>query len=106
MINEFDTPELRAENFNAHQEAIEKLSIVHIIDAVDYINELATFIPQNNEVLDYLEDIVMPLVDIIDECRTDKECPHCGCYVFKSDLPQYDYVCAECKENVYECEVI
>lgn len=105
MINEFDTPELRAGNFKAYQEAIEKLTIVHIIDAVDYINELSTFIPQNNEVLDYLEDIVKPLVDVIDECRTDKECPHCGCYLFKSDLPQYDYVCAECDENFYECEV-
>ena len=105
MINEFDTPKLRTENFKAHQEAIEKLSIVHIIDAVDYINELSTFIPQNNEVLDYLEDIVRPLVDVIDECRTDKECPHCGCYVFKSDFPQYDYVCAECNENLYESEV-
>ena len=105
MINEFDKPKLRTENFNAHQKAIEELSIVHLIDAVDYINELSTFIPQNNEVLDYLEDIVMPLVDVIDKCRTDKECPHCGCYVFKSDLPQYDYVCAECKENLYESEV-
>ena len=105
MINEFDTPELRTENFKDYREAMGNLSIVDIIKAVDYINELGTFIPQNNEVLDYFEDIVRPLVDVIDKCRTDKECPHCGCYLFKSDLPQYDYVCAECDENFYECEV-
>ncbi len=62
-------------------------------------------IPSDNEVFDYLEDVVEPLVNVINECRTDKECPHCGCYVFKSDLPQYNYVCAECDENFDECEV-
>ena len=37
--------------------------------------------------------------------NTDKECPRCGCFLLESDLPQYDYVCMECDENFYECEV-
>lgn len=96
---------LRVNNFEAHHQAIESLSIVDIVRAVDYINELSTFIHPNNEVLDYLEDIVEPFVEVQDELRTAAECPHCGCYLFKSDLPQYEYVCAECDENFYECEV-
>ena len=99
MINEYDTKELRSSNFEAHQKAIESLSIVDIVRIGDYVNELSTFIPSNNEVLDYLGWIVEPFVKIMDELRTDKECPRCGCYLFKSDLPQYEYVCAECDQN-------
>ena len=104
-INEFDTPQDRTKNFEDCQNTIKDLSITDIVKAVDYINELSSFIPSNNEVLDYLSDIVEPIVKVIDKCRTDKECPHCGCYLFKSDLPQYAYVCAECDENFDECEV-
>lgn len=91
-------------NFKECQEAMKKLSIVDVVKAVDYINELSQFIPCENEVLDYMDDITEPLMDIIEECRTDKECPHCGCFLFKSDLPQYDYVCVECDENFYSVE--
>ncbi|MEE1301185.1 MAG: hypothetical protein UHD64_00255 [Bacteroidales bacterium] len=105
MINEYDTKGLRVNNFESHHKAIESLSIVDIVRIVDYVNELSTFIPSENEVLDYLEDIVEPFGNITNELRTEAECPHCGCYLFKSDLPQYDYVCAECDENFYECEV-
>lgn len=96
---------LSVNNFEAHHKVMESLSIVDIVRIVDYVNELSTFISPDNEVLDYLEDVVEPFAEIEDELRTEKECPHCGCYVFKSDLPQYDYVCAECDENFYECEV-
>ena len=99
MINEFDTKGLRSNNFEAHHKAIESLSIVDIVRIVDYVNELSTFIPSDNEVLDYLGWIVEPFVRIIDELRTEEECPRCGCYLFKSDLPQYEYVCAECDRN-------
>jgi DNA-directed RNA polymerase subunit RPC12/RpoP len=67
---------------------------------VSYVNELSALIPrEDNEVLDYLEDILQPFTHIEDELRTEVECPHCGCYLFKSDLPRYEYVCAECDEN-------
>ena len=104
-INEFDTQQDRTKEFEECSNAMRNLSITNIIKAVDYINELSTFIPSNNEVLDYLKDVVEPLIDVINECRTDKECPNCGCYLFKSDLPQYHYVCAECDENFDEGEV-
>lgn len=42
---------------------------------------------------------------LIDMLITEKRCPHCGRPLFLSDLEQYDYVCSECDENFYECEV-
>ena len=92
-------------NFKECQITMQNLSIVDIVRAVDYIAELSDFIPDNNEVLDYASEITQPLMSVIEKCRTDRECPHCGCFLFKSDLPQYEYVCAECDENFYECEV-
>lgn len=92
-------------NYKECKGSMRFLSIVDVVRAVDYIEELGQFIPSNNEVLDYMNGITKPFMDVINECRTDKECPRCGCYLFKSDAPQYDYVCAECDENFYECEV-
>lgn len=105
MVNEYDTKGLRSNNFEAHHKAIESLSIVDIVRIVDYVNELCELIPFDNEVLDYRQWILEPFAKITDELRTEEECPKCGCYLFKSDLPQYEYVCAECDENFYECEV-
>lgn len=96
---------LSVNNFEEHHKAIESLSVVDVVRIVDYVNELSSFVPCGEEVLDYLEDVVEPFGKITNELRTDKECPRCGCYLFKSDLPQYDYVCAECDENFYESEV-
>ena len=39
------------------------------------------------------------------ECKTNVKCHKCGSYLYLSDLPQYDYVCYECDENFFECEV-
>ena len=102
--NEFEAEQ--AENYSKHQRALSNLSITDIVKASDYINELATFIPTNNEVLDYLEDIQKPLLEVIRKLQTKKECPRCGCTLYLSDLPQYDYVCPECDENFDEFEVI
>lgn len=45
------------------------------------------------------------LDDVIMACTTGAICPKCGGNLFLSDLPQYDYVCFNCDENFYECEV-
>ena len=95
----------QTENYQKEQFIISGLSITDIIKASDYINELASFIPANNEVLDYLEDIQKPLVDVIEKCKTNKECPRCGCSLYLSDLPQYKYICSECDENFFDIEV-
>lgn len=98
-VNEFDKSGIRTKEFEEHQEAISELSIVNIMKAVDYINELSMYILKGNDVLNYLNDVVEPLCKVIDKCRTDEVCPKCGCTLFKSDLPQYEYVCGECDEN-------
>lgn len=97
--------EYNTENFQKHQEAISGLSVVDITRAVAYINELAELVPQNNEALDYLDCVVEPFVKVQNTLRTDRECPKCGCYLFLSDVPGYEYVCPECDENFFECEV-
>ena len=43
--------------------------------------------------------------DVIKKITTQKKCPKCGRTLYLSDLPQYEYVCTECDENFYECEV-
>ncbi len=44
-------------------------------------------------------------VDVIEKITTEKKCPKCRRILYLSDLPQCDYVCTECDENFYECEV-
>lgn len=94
-----------ADNFKKQFKAIQNLSIVEIVKASDYINLLATFVPENNEVLDNLSDIQEPLLKVIEKCKTDKECPRCRGTLYLSDVPQYEYVCPECDENFFECEI-
>jgi hypothetical protein len=48
--------------------------------------------------MEYLEDIIGKL-------KTEKTCPRCKNPLYCSDVQEYDYVCAECDENFYECEV-
>lgn len=93
------------DNFKKHQEVISGLSVADIVKVVDYVNELAGFIPQDNEVLDCLDDTVKPFVQVRNTLRADKECPKCRGHLFLSDVPGYEYVCPECDENFFECEV-
>ena len=51
------------------------------------------------------DELVIIVHNIVKELLTDKRCPHCDAPLYLSDLPQYDYVCIECEENFYECEV-
>jgi acetyl-CoA carboxylase beta subunit len=38
--------------------------------------------------------------------ETDKVCPKCNNILYDTDVEGYEYVCLECDENFYECEVI
>ena len=104
MINEFDTKELRTKNFKEHQEAMHDLSVTSIVKVLDFIGELKDLFPDTMQEFD-IDEIVMPLKMVATKCKTNKKCLHCQSTLFKSDLPQYDYVCVECDENFYECEV-
>lgn len=37
--------------------------------------------------------------------KTDKKCPKCGKILYLSDLPQYDYMCSDCRENYFKGEI-
>ena len=92
------------DNYAEHQKAINNLSVTDLIETVDYIKLLSIFIPKNNEVLDNLNDIVEPFEKVIKRLKTNITCPYCGKELFKSDLPDYDYVCENCNENFYTTE--
>ena len=38
--------------------------------------------------------------------NVQKKCPKCGNLLHPSDVVGYEYVCHQCDENFYECEVI
>jgi hypothetical protein len=105
MINKFDTPKLMTESFWECKERVGRLGITNLVKAYDYIYMLSELIDPNNEILDDLHDVIKPLAETIKECETKKVCPFCGNELYLSDLPQYDYVCVNCDENFYECEV-
>ena len=96
---------MRTKNFEECQEVMKGLSIIDLVKAIDYFHMLRTLLPDTNEVLDDFNDILEPLNKVALACRADKMCPHCSSYLFKSDLPQYDYVCIDCDENFYKSEV-
>lgn len=37
--------------------------------------------------------------------KTTIKCPHCGKLLLTTDVKGYNYVCLECDENFYLCEV-
>lgn len=51
------------------------------------------------------DDLDYAVHSIVKDIETDKKCPSCGSMLYCSDLPEYDYVCVECEENFYDCEV-
>ena len=87
------------DNYAEHQEEISKLSVVDLIRVVDYVKLLSSFVNENNEVLDDLDDIVEPLEKVIRKLSTETLCPRCQETLYKSDVCQYDFVCSECDEN-------
>ena len=87
------------DNYADHQQEISKLSIVDLIKVVDYVKLLSSFVNDNNEVLDDLDNVIEPFNKVIKSLRTEKSCPRCHNNLYKSDVPQYDYVCDECDEN-------
>lgn len=93
------------ENFLETKKLIGELSVCDLVKVSDYMNTLTGFVNEENEVLDDFYNVLNPIDDMIDKLRVNKHCPHCGCFLYKSDVDQYDYVCVDCDENFYECEV-
>lgn len=89
------------ESYLDHRDAMAELSVTGILRAVDYINTLSQFVNKDNEILDDLDEVINPFNMVLEKLKTDIICWHGGCNsrLYKSDLPQYDYVCPECDEN-------
>jgi hypothetical protein len=92
-------------NYERFQEAKCDLGMTDIVNAFDYIQAVMKFVPQNDTLREDYESVIKPLEQFVSQCLTDEVCPHCGRLLFCSDVEGYDYVCTECDENFYECEV-
>lgn len=88
-------------NFKDAQKEIATLSLGDVMNIYNIINCLHLGI----DPVDGIENVLSMLEKIIGRCETAAKCPRCGEFLFKSDLPQYDYVCFVCDENFYDCEV-
>ena len=57
----------------------------------------------------YGEDVIRKLPGIVHDGRwyeeTGQKCPRCGCPVYPSDIPEYNYQCFDCDEDFYSFEV-
>lgn len=92
-------------NYEQFQEAKCDLGMTDIVNAYDYIQAVMKFVPKNDTLREDYESVIKPLERIVSQCLTDAVCPRCGRLLFYSDVSGYDYVCTECDENFYECEV-
>lgn len=97
---------MNTKNYNKCMNIINNhISITDLVRLYDSIALLKSFIPLDNEVHDTVDDLTISLRNVVKDCGTKINCPHCNDYLFLSDLPDYDYVCVNCDENFYECEV-
>jgi formylmethanofuran dehydrogenase subunit E len=96
MINEFDTPAQRTQNFNAHRDVMGDVSVRDIYWAVNYMEHGH----KNDDSFD-LDDVYESLASVLDKLRRSQQCPQCdeAYEIYVSDLPQYDFVCVRCNEN-------
>lgn len=92
-------------NYERFQEAKCELSVGDIVNALDYIQTIFSYIPKESRLYDYYDEVIDPLQKFAKDCLTDAKCPKCGRNLYCSDLEEYEYVCTYCDENFYECEV-
>lgn len=52
-----------------------------------------------------LDEVLFPLRVLKERCATEVKCPVCGEFLYLSDLKQYDFVCPNCDENFFSCEI-
>lgn len=76
-------------NFHDQEKAKAQLSVTDLINALNFLEEKGL-----GE-----EGATQPLRTFAHLVRTNEKCPRCGATLYKSDLPQYDYVCTDCDEN-------
>lgn len=94
-----------SENYKKQVEEVSKLSITQLVEIRNLINKLCALVPADNEIYSEMETIIEPLYAVTRKCKTNHKCPVCGGRLYLSDLPQYDFVCPQCSENYYDCEI-
>ena len=97
--NEFDNPKQSTQNYIDFCNEIRQLSLPDIVRISNRLASLSALVSTEPEFEDATNEVLYPLRKIIDTLIVDEKCPKCGKQLFKSDLPQYDFVCVECDEN-------
>ena len=96
-----------SENYLKYKEVMKCMmsvtQLVHVVDLLQKINDFENI--DDRDTLESLDCILHDYKDVLKNLKADKVCPHCGSSLYFSDLPEYDYVCGECDESFYECEV-
>ena len=49
--------------------------------------------------IEEIKKVLVPFEHFIKSVQTKERCPKCGAELYKSDLPQHNYVCVACDEN-------
>ncbi len=97
--NEYDNLVTRTRNYYESQMAVSGIELSNIVRLVEFVHELSMKVPEDDAVLKNFDEVVNPFIEVVRKCRTDKLCTKCGKTLYKSDLPQYDFVCFNCDEN-------
>lgn len=93
MVNEFDN-ENATENYKKYVATASQIDFSILIEVRNQLDP-----EKNQKQIKLIDEILKPFVAV------GKKCPKCGEQMFISDLPQYDYVCYNCDENFFECEL-
>ena len=77
------------------------------ITEIDYKNgNLYEIDLSNDELMEIAEKFWEIVADKRESLETNSICPRCGASLYKSDIPEYKFVCCRCDENFYGFEAL
>lgn len=89
------------EEYREYVNAITLLGMTDVHNITKAVKSLYICNPRNLDAVKVF-NVAEPLFEIVEALRRSDACPKCGGKnFFKSDLPQYQGVCADCDENFY-----
>lgn len=107
-IERFNKYALMTDNCADYIEALNCLSVSELKQIVEnyvFLNNRYSkdaYVQDKETSPEQFETDLKPLTQFLNKLKTEKFCPKCGESLFKSDFPQYDYVCTLCDEHFHE----
>lgn len=91
-LNEFSFGK-KTTNYKEYRNALNNISITDIINLLNATKHISI------NKIEEIKKVLVPFEHFIKSVQTKERCPKCGAELYKSDLPQYNYVCVACDEN-------